>query len=96
MVASKDCMLLFIGVLLFSMNFVEIASATNVVCSPRKDLELHNGNEYVRRDNPTHPCRPQQFGQNRIHGEETRNRVIYDSRKIKGDKHIVNPQPYNV
>lgn len=78
MVVSKENMVVFIGVLLFSINLIDSAFAirsinhvsnkddVNVVCNP-KDLpivyELRDGaKKYARGYNPIDLCKPLQDG----------------------------------
>jgi len=110
MVVSKENMVVFIGVLLFSMNIVEIASAIrsfsegpleddlNVIYSPIDPIELHeDANQYARGNKPINQyCKSLQDCQYRIHGDEVRTIVVDTSKKIKGDKDIVRPLPYIV
>ena len=105
MIASKECMLVFIGVLVFSMMFVENASATRRIkqkflCHKQRNSrveELHDGDKYVR-NNKINPCRRLQYEHYTNDGDDdARNyRVTYGSGKNRGDRHIVNPQPYNI
>lgn len=107
MIASKECMLVFIGVLVLSMKFVENASATRIIkqkplCYNQRNSrveEPYDGDNYVRRYKKTNPCRPLHYDHYRNQGDhhEARHyRVIYGSTNIRRDKHIVNPEPYNI
>ena len=112
MAIFKQNMVVFIGVLLFSTNLLEIACTirtikhdllkedVKVVCN-LKNLPIsklrYGANKYGKH-NAIDFCKPlQDDGHHRIRRDEVRNMVFDSPKKIKGDKdHIVRTQPYIV